>query len=108
MTSSRHFREDKGWNWLRVTGPAKPFVVMEERGSGYVQAAIFIWGRRPVTLNIIALCSVYECVVKNGFGSLAITNRPDGFASKDLFLRHPENADQWKYCGRADDTLTQV
>lgn len=53
-------------------------------------------------------CSVYECVVKNGFGSLAITNRPDGFATKDLFLRNAEHPDQWKYCGRADDTLTQV
>jgi hypothetical protein len=30
----RHFREDRGWNWLRITNAAKPYVAMEERGRG--------------------------------------------------------------------------
>ena len=34
MTSMRHFREDRGWNWLRVSPAAKPYVEMEERGAG--------------------------------------------------------------------------
>lgn len=37
------------------------------------------------------------------------TNRPDGsYATKDLFLRHPEHDDWYKYIGRLDDTLVQT
>lgn len=37
------------------------------------------------------------------------TNRPDGsYATKDLFLRHPENEDWYKYIGRLDDTLVHI
>lgn len=37
------------------------------------------------------------------------TNRPDGsFATKDLFQRHPEHPNWYKYIGRLDDTLVQT
>jgi hypothetical protein len=35
-------------------------------------------------------------------------NRSDGFATKDLFIKHPQHSEWYKYVGRLDDTLTQV
>lgn len=38
-----------------------------------------------------------------------MSNRPDGsYATKDLFLQHPEHTSWYKYVGRLDDTLTQT
>lgn len=39
----------------------------------------------------------------------AVSNRPDNsYATKDLFLRHPDHSNWYKYVGRLDDILTQV
>jgi hypothetical protein len=38
-----------------------------------------------------------------------VSNRPDGsYATKDLFLQHPDHPNWYKYIGRLDDTLTQT
>ncbi|KAF4555861.1 Non-canonical non-ribosomal peptide synthetase-like protein 2 [Elsinoe fawcettii] len=82
MTS---FREDGDldWNYLRVQKSLKPFVRFEERGS-----------------------NVYELVVLEGWPSKVATNRPDGaYATKDLFSKHPNKEDAYKWTGRLDDTL---
>ncbi|KII84539.1 hypothetical protein PLICRDRAFT_117812 [Plicaturopsis crispa FD-325 SS-3] len=89
LTSARVFSEDKAWNWLRPSESAKRFLRMERVGDD------------PE--------STYEAVVLPGYPSLAIASRPDGsFATKDLFVRHPDHDDWWKYVGRLDDTLTQT
>lgn len=51
----------------------------------------------------------YESVVLDGWPAKTQSNRPDGsYATKDLFIRHPQNKDWFKYVGRLDDTLVQV
>ncbi|KAK0193418.1 L-aminoadipate-semialdehyde dehydrogenase [Armillaria mellea] len=45
----------------------------------------------------------------DGYPPKIETNRPDGsYATKDLFLRHPERKDWYKYIGRLDDTLVHI
>lgn len=84
MTSLRP-REDKKWDWLRPSETVKKFLRMEERFPG-----------------------VYESVVLDGWPSKVMTNRPDGaYATKDLFLKHPE-MEAYKYYSRLDDTITLV
>lgn len=86
IKSTRDFKNDKAWNWLRVEGPIKDYIVMEDRGS-----------------------NTFESVVKDGWTAKIQSNRPDGsYATKDLFIRHKENANWYKYIGRLDDTLVQV
>jgi hypothetical protein len=53
--------------------------------------------------------NTYELVVKDGWPAKIMSNRPDqSYATKDLFLQHPDHADWFKYIGRLDDTLTQT
>ncbi|KAL2870950.1 putative NRPS-like enzyme [Aspergillus lucknowensis] len=84
MTSMRP-REDKQWDWLRPSEAVKMFLRFEERFPG-----------------------VYESVVLDGWPSKVMSNRPDGaYATKDLFLKHPE-IEAYKYYSRLDDTITLV
>ncbi|KAL5334466.1 hypothetical protein BJX70DRAFT_391380 [Aspergillus crustosus] len=84
MTSMRP-REDKNWNWLIPSDAVKKFLRMEERFPG-----------------------VYESVVLDGWPSKVLSNRRDGaYATKDLFLKHPE-MEAYKYYSRLDDTITMV
>ncbi|KAL4929845.1 putative NRPS-like enzyme [Aspergillus undulatus] len=84
MTSVRP-RDDKTWDWLRPSAAVKKFLRMEERYPG-----------------------VYESVVLDGWPSKVMSNRPDGaYATKDLFLKHPE-MEAYKYYSRLDDTITLV
>lgn len=104
MNSERKFLTDKGWNWVRPTTLSKHFMVMEPQGK-----------------------DTFECVIKDGYpakvhaslflgiflprynASQVVSNRPDGsFATKDLFQRHPEEKDRYKYIGRLDDTLVHI
>lgn len=86
MHSRRNFETDKSWNWLRAEGLITEYLIMEDRGSG-----------------------TYESVVKDGWPAKIEANRPDkSYATKDLFLKHPEHNNWFKYCGRLDDTLVQV
>jgi aryl carrier-like protein len=51
---------------------------------------------------------VYESVVLDGWPSKVMSNRPDNaYATKDLFLKHPE-IEAYKYYSRLDDTITLV
>ncbi|KAL4787288.1 hypothetical protein BJX76DRAFT_363631 [Aspergillus varians] len=84
MTSLRS-PDDKRWDWLRPSEAVKKFLRMEERFPG-----------------------IYESVVLDGWPSKVMSNRPDGaYATKDLFLKHPE-IEAYKYYARLDDTVTLV
>ena len=86
LTSERDYANDKAWNWLRMEGRICDYLVMEDRGSG-----------------------TYESVVLDGWPAKNQSNRPDGsYATKDLFIRHPQHSNWYKYIGRLDDTLVQV
>ncbi|PCH34315.1 L-aminoadipate-semialdehyde dehydrogenase [Wolfiporia cocos MD-104 SS10] len=86
LGSKRDFAKDKAWNWLRAEGPIADHLVMEDRGEG-----------------------TYESIVKDGWPAKTQSNRPDGsYATKDLFVRHEEHPNWYKYIGRLDDTLVQV
>ncbi|KAL2814499.1 hypothetical protein BJX63DRAFT_420833 [Aspergillus granulosus] len=84
MTSMRP-REDKRWDWMRPSDTVKKFLRFEERFPG-----------------------VFESVVLDGWPSKVMSNRPDNaYATKDLFLKHPE-IEAYKYYSRLDDTITLV
>ncbi|KAJ7746849.1 L-aminoadipate-semialdehyde dehydrogenase [Mycena maculata] len=86
FNSEREMATDKNWNWLRARGLILDYIVMEPRGD-----------------------NTFEAVVKDGYPPKIETNRPDGsYATKDLFLRHPEHDNWYKYIGRLDDTLVQT
>ncbi|KAJ7918788.1 L-aminoadipate-semialdehyde dehydrogenase [Mycena leptocephala] len=86
LNSERDMSTDKDWNWLRAKGFILNYLVMEPRGD-----------------------NTFEAVVKDGYPPKIETNRPDGsYATKDLFLRHPEHDNWYKYIGRLDDTLVQT
>ncbi|KAK4610164.1 Adenylate-forming reductase Nps10 [Fulvia fulva] len=83
MTSFRDFKSDKLWDWLRVPEKLLPYLSMELRGP-----------------------NLYECCVKQGWGSKVATNRDDGsYATKDLFTPHPTVPNAWQYYARLDDTI---
>ena len=84
MTSSRPI-DDKVWNYVRVHKKLEPFVLFEERGG-----------------------NLFELVVLEGWPSLVATNRPGGYATKDLFEPHPTILGAWKYSGRLDDTIVLI
>ncbi|KAJ7173762.1 L-aminoadipate-semialdehyde dehydrogenase [Mycena filopes] len=85
LNSDREMSTDKDWNWLRAKGLILDYLVMEPRGD-----------------------NTFEAVVKDGYPPKIETNRPDGsYATKDLFLRHHEHKNWYKYIGRLDDTLVQ-
>lgn len=86
MNSQRDFETDKDWNWVRPLASSAQYLVMESHGS-----------------------NTYEVIVKHGYPPKIETNRPDGsYATKDLFMRHPQHHDRYKYVGRLDDTLVQT
>ncbi|KAK7031412.1 L-aminoadipate-semialdehyde dehydrogenase [Favolaschia claudopus] len=86
LNSERDMSVDKDWNWLRARGFILDYLVMEPRGD-----------------------NTFEAVVKDGYPPKIETNRPDGsYATKDLFLRHPDHENWYKYIGRLDDTLVQT
>jgi long-subunit acyl-CoA synthetase (AMP-forming) len=71
------------WNWLTPVPSAAPFIRWEPEGG-----------------------DIYQLVVLPGFPSLVASNRPDGaYATKDLFQRHPENPNAWRYMDRLDSTI---
>jgi acyl-CoA synthetase (AMP-forming)/AMP-acid ligase II len=74
---------ETNWNWLTPIPPAAPFIRWEPEGG-----------------------DIYQLVVLPGFAPLVASNRPDGaYATKDLFLRHPENPNAWRYMDRLDSTI---
>ncbi|KAF8215612.1 acetyl-CoA synthetase-like protein [Mycena galopus ATCC 62051] len=76
--------DDGDWNWLRFDQRVNIRWVSQEDGT-------------------------FECQVLNvpGTHQVAVENLPDtkGYATKDLFERHPTKSDLWKIVGRLDDVL---
>ncbi|KAL0568452.1 hypothetical protein V5O48_013531 [Marasmius crinis-equi] len=86
MNSDRDFATDKAWNWVRPTPLSKQFINFEPQGN-----------------------NTFEVVVLDGYPPKIQSNRPDGsFATKDLFLRHAEHENWYRYMGRLDDTLVHI
>jgi long-subunit acyl-CoA synthetase (AMP-forming) len=86
LTSRRAYASDPAWNWLRIEGLIAEYLELVPRGSG-----------------------TFEAVVKDGWPGKVMSNTPDGsYATKDLFVVHPEHDNWVKYVGRMDDTLTHT
>ncbi|KZT08463.1 uncharacterized protein LAESUDRAFT_735996 [Laetiporus sulphureus 93-53] len=86
IRSTRDFKNDKAWNWLRLQGPIADYLVMEDRGS-----------------------NTFESVVEDGLPAKIQSHRPDGsYATNDFFLRHPVHSNWYKYIWQLDDMLVQV
>ncbi len=84
MTS---FREpgDREWNWLRPGPALLPYLRWTQHGDAY------------------------EAVILDGWQAKVVSNQPDNsYATRDLFIRHPEKADRFKYVGRLDDWIILV
>ncbi|KAF2130442.1 acetyl-CoA synthetase-like protein [Dothidotthia symphoricarpi CBS 119687] len=87
MTSVRP-AGDLAWNYLRILPKVKQYVLMDELAPG-----------------------IHECVALDGLKSKSTINSDDpprSFRTKDLFMRHPDNPDFWKFVSRLDDRLTLV
>jgi acyl-coenzyme A synthetase/AMP-(fatty) acid ligase len=90
MSSYRDFDADKDWSWLRV--PDK-------------------LGQQWLKFESISEqeADVYELVVSSEWPTKQLSNRPDGsFATGDLYERHPEHPNQWRYKRRNDDIIVMV
>ncbi|KAF8215633.1 hypothetical protein K438DRAFT_1799007 [Mycena galopus ATCC 62051] len=76
--------DDGDWNWLRFDRRLKVRWVSQGDGT-------------------------FECQVLNvpGTHQVAVENLPDvkGYATNDLFERHPTKSDLWRIVGRLDDVL---
>ena len=91
LTSRRDYATDKAWNWLRIEGLIKQYIELVPRGSSGDGS------------------DMVEVVVKDGWPGKVMSNTPDNsYATKDLFVVHPEHSNWVKYVGRLDDTLTQT
>ncbi|GAA5820969.1 hypothetical protein JCM11251_001899 [Rhodosporidiobolus azoricus] len=85
MTSFRDYETDKEWAYNRPPAALKPYLVMEDRGAGTMEA-----------------------IVLDGWKGKVVNNRPDNsYATSDLFVKHP-TLDAYKFVGRIDDTLVLV
>jgi thioester reductase-like protein len=84
MTSQRP-PGDREWNWLRPAPALLPYLRWTQQGDAY------------------------EAVIADGWKSKVVSNQPDGsYATRDLFVRHPEKTDRFKYVGRLDDWIILV
>ncbi|EME81979.1 uncharacterized protein MYCFIDRAFT_29743 [Pseudocercospora fijiensis CIRAD86] len=84
MSSERNFEMDRGWQYLRLSQAGAAWLKFVEQESG-----------------------LFELVVLPGWPHMSKPNRADGsFATSDLFERHPELPDAWRYHSRADSRLT--
>lgn len=81
--SSVRGTDDDDWNYLRSLPSFAPYALWEPVAPG-----------------------ICELVIKAGWPSQSLSNRPDGsYATHDLFEQHPTDSNKWKYYGRLDDTL---
>jgi thioester reductase-like protein len=84
MTS---FREpgDREWNWLRPGPALLPYLRWTQHGDAY------------------------EAVIADGWKAKVVSNQADNsYATRDLFIRHPDKNDRFKYVGRLDDWIILV
>jgi acyl-coenzyme A synthetase/AMP-(fatty) acid ligase len=74
---------EENWNWLSPIPVAVPYIRWEPEGD-----------------------DIYQLVVLPGYPSLVMSNQPDGaYATRDLFLRNPENPNGYRYMDRLDSTI---
>ncbi|KAF2216693.1 hypothetical protein CERZMDRAFT_32350 [Cercospora zeae-maydis SCOH1-5] len=84
MSSHRHYDQDREWEYLRSDGALK----FEERDDGLYELVV------PPTWPFI---SKVDKVSEDG-----------SFVTRDLFKRHPNIPNAWRYDSRADSQLTLV
>ncbi|WPG97699.1 acetyl-CoA synthetase-like protein [Acrodontium crateriforme] len=90
MTSFRPDSDFPEWDWIRPSEAVNKYLewIPYDVGAG-----------------------IYELAVLKGWPSLVTSNRDDGgYATKDLFERHPEypKKNAWRYYARRDDTIVLV
>lgn len=88
MSSWRDFDADNDWAWLRIFDNASSqWLSFEPQQDG----------------------QLFELVVSGKWPSKLLSNRPDGsYATGDLYYRHPQHEDRWRYGRRADDSIVMV
>lgn len=85
LSSHRDYKNDKAWQYLRHNEKVKQ-IKFEPQDEG-----------------------LHELVVQSDWPHMAKRNREDGsYATSDLFARHPDLPNAWKYHSRADSQLTLV
>ncbi|EST05556.1 Acyl carrier protein-like protein [Kalmanozyma brasiliensis GHG001] len=86
MSSWRSFH-DLEWNFLRIP---------DELGRSMIRFEPFEG-------------ALFELVVAKDWPTKLVSNREDGaYATSDLYTKHPELENTWKYDSRADDTIVLV
>jgi acyl-coenzyme A synthetase/AMP-(fatty) acid ligase len=91
MSSFRDFEVDKEWSWLRIP---------DELG----QSLLLFEGQKEQAGQ-----DLFELVVSSKWPSKQLSNRANGsFATGDLYERHPQHSNRWRYKRRADDTIVMV
>lgn len=85
LSSHRDYKNDKAWQYLRHNEKVKQ-IKFEPQDEG-----------------------LHELVVQSDWPHMAKRNREDGsYATSDLFAKHPDLSNAWKYHSRADSQLTLV
>ena len=72
----------EGWDWMNLPKDMDRYLVMEPYED-----------------------EGYELVIQKGYPSLFVFNRQDGYGTKDLYVRHPDDPRKWKYLKRKDDII---
>ena len=70
------------WEWVSMPKAAEIWMTMEPQDD-----------------------STYELIIKKGHPALSVVNRDDGYATRDLYIKHPSIPGKWKYWRRKDDIL---
>ncbi|KAJ9125226.1 hypothetical protein QFC22_000181 [Naganishia vaughanmartiniae] len=87
MTSYRDYENDKEWEWLHNDSPYASALKFEESESDPTGGKL-------------------EMIVTSEWKSKVKSNRENGdYATGDLYERHPEKPNVWKYAGRGDDVV---
>ena len=90
MSSFRDFENDKEWSWLRIPDKLGQRLLRFERVGDSSE-------------------EVFELVVSAQWPAKRLSNRGDGsFATGDLFERHPDLANRWRYKRRGDDSIVMI
>lgn len=90
MSSYREFDQDKEWSWLRLS---------DQLGKSWLKFEAVV-KQGP---------NVYELIVSSHWPTKFLSNRSDGsFATGDLYERHSQRSDLWRYKRRADDAIVMI
>lgn len=77
------------WNWVTPLPHSAPYLKFEPEGNGDQ--------------------NLYHLFVLPGLKQKVFSDQPDGsYATKDLFQRHPEEPNLWKFVARKDDIIVLV